>query len=36
LAFAADAASFHPVASPEAGQDNDWIGNYLFYRPIGS
>ncbi len=29
-----DAASFHPVASPGAHY-TDWIGNYLFYEPIG-
>ena len=30
------AASFHPVRSPDAKQYTDWIGNYLFYQPIGS
>lgn len=29
------AASFHPVASPGAHYTN-WIGNDLFYRPIGA
>jgi feruloyl esterase len=29
-----DAASFHPVASPGAHY-TDWIGNYLFYAPVG-
>ena len=29
-----DAASFHPVASPGAHY-TDWLGNYLFYRPVG-
>jgi feruloyl esterase len=29
-----DASSFHPVASPGAHYTN-WIGNYLFYQPIG-
>jgi feruloyl esterase len=28
------AASFHPVASPGAHY-TDWIGNYLFFQPIG-
>jgi Tannase and feruloyl esterase len=28
------AASFHPVASPGAHY-TDWIGNYLFFRPVG-
>ncbi len=28
------ASSFHAVVSPDAGQYNDWIGNYLFYQPI--
>lgn len=31
-----DASSFHPVASPDAKQYNNWIGNYLFYQPVGS
>ncbi|MBV9366399.1 MAG: tannase/feruloyl esterase family alpha/beta hydrolase, partial [Solirubrobacterales bacterium] len=29
-----DAASFHPVTSPGAHY-TAWIGNYLFYEPIG-
>jgi hypothetical protein len=29
------ASSFHPVVSPDADQYNDWIGNYLFYQPVG-
>ncbi len=29
------ASSFHPVISPDAKQYTDWIGNYLFYQPIG-
>ena len=29
------ATSFHPVASPDANQYTNWIGNYLFYQPIG-
>jgi feruloyl esterase len=29
-----DEANFHPVPSPEAGQYDNWIGNYLFYQPI--
>lgn len=29
------ATSFHPVQSPDASQYTDWIGNYLFYQPIG-
>jgi feruloyl esterase len=29
------ATSFHRVPSPEAGQYTDWIGNYLFYQPVG-
>ena len=30
------ASSFHPVISPDAtAQYTDWIGNYLFYQPIG-
>jgi hypothetical protein len=28
------AASFHPVASPGAHY-TDWIGNFLFFRPVG-
>jgi Tannase and feruloyl esterase len=28
-----DAASFHPVVSPGAHY-TDWIGSYLFYRPV--
>ncbi|MBV9805741.1 MAG: tannase/feruloyl esterase family alpha/beta hydrolase [Solirubrobacterales bacterium] len=28
------ASSFHPVASPGAHY-TDWIGNYLFYEPVG-
>jgi hypothetical protein len=24
------------VASPDAKQYNNWIGNYLFYQPVGS
>jgi feruloyl esterase len=28
------ASSFHPVASPGAHY-TDWIGNYLFFRPVG-
>jgi pimeloyl-ACP methyl ester carboxylesterase len=31
-----DASSFHPAVSPGAGQYSNWIGNYLFYQPIGS
>lgn len=30
-----DAASFHPVASRHAQDYSQWIGNYLFYQPIG-
>ncbi len=30
-----EAASFHPVVSPHARDYSQWIGNYLFYRPIG-
>jgi feruloyl esterase len=29
------ATSFHPVASPDANEYTNWIGNYLFYQPIG-
>ena len=29
------AASFHAVPSPDATQYTNWIGNYLFYQPIG-
>ena len=29
-----DVSSFHPVPSPGAHY-TDWLGNYLFYRPIG-
>lgn len=31
----ADAANFHPVVSPHASDYSNWIGNYLFYQPIG-
>lgn len=30
-----DAANFHPVRSAHATEYSNWIGNYLFYRPIG-
>jgi hypothetical protein len=30
-----DAANFHPVVSPHAKDHSNWIGNYLFYQPIG-
>ncbi|MBV9046674.1 MAG: tannase/feruloyl esterase family alpha/beta hydrolase [Solirubrobacterales bacterium] len=30
-----EATSFHPVVSPHAGAYSAWIGNYLFYQPIG-
>jgi hypothetical protein len=30
-----DAASFHPVVSPDARDYSPWIGNDLFYQPIG-
>jgi pimeloyl-ACP methyl ester carboxylesterase len=29
------ATSFHAVTSPDAKQYTDWIGNYLFYQPVG-
>jgi hypothetical protein len=29
------AANFHPVVSPHAGDYSNWIGNDLFYQPIG-
>jgi hypothetical protein len=28
------ASSFHAVPSP-GGHYTDWIGNYLFFRPVG-
>jgi hypothetical protein len=31
-----DASSFHPVLSPNAGASTRWIGDYLFYQPVGS
>ena len=31
-----DASSFHPVVSRHAQDYSPWVGNYLFYRPIGS
>jgi len=31
---ASQASSFHPVVSPNAHTYYNWIGNYLFYRPI--
>jgi hypothetical protein len=29
------ASSFHPVVSPHANDYSNWIGNNLFYQPIG-
>ncbi|HLH67429.1 MAG TPA: tannase/feruloyl esterase family alpha/beta hydrolase [Solirubrobacteraceae bacterium] len=30
-----EASSFHPIVSPHADEYSPWIGNYLFYQPIG-
>jgi feruloyl esterase len=30
-----DAANFHPVVSPHADDYSNWIGNGLFYQPVG-